>query len=196
MGEGEIAGPLSRFIAMDRQGLAPDHLPALDPAGGGDELPGEAPRGQHAGEHPSENHVGEVVESSTAEALAQARELNRAPCFGRFVLIQSVVPAVGIVFNVSTQSIEANRRPVAYGKTERELRLEQPQIFELLRTHFQILIVGHLDRAGDRRGAGSGPVENDQAAFRAGLSGVGSHAADVPSKDLGPLGHADAWRDP
>jgi hypothetical protein len=146
MGEGEIAGPLSRFIAMDRQGLAPDHLPALDPAGGGDELPGEAPRGQHAGEHPSENHVGEVVESSTAEALAQARELNRAPCFGRFVLIQSVVPAVGIVFNVSTQSIEANRRPVAYGKTERELRLEQPQIFELLRTHFQILIVGHLDR--------------------------------------------------
>ena len=91
------------------------------------------------------DYVGEVIESSTTEALAEARQLNAAPPFGGFVRIDSALPAVGIVCNVSTQSLEANRRPAAYGKTERELRLEQPQIFELLRTHFQILIVGYLE---------------------------------------------------
>ena len=55
------------------------------------------------------------------------------------------MPVVGIVFNVFTHSIEPNRRPTAYGKTEEELRLEQPQIFELLRTEFQALVIGYLD---------------------------------------------------
>ena len=142
MGDREVARPLSRF--MDHQGIAPDRLSVTYPAGGEGELSEEGATNVDA--RPPGDYVGEVVESSTAEALAQARELNCAPSFGRFVLIESAVPAVGIVFNVATQSVEPNRRPAAYGKTERELRLEQPQIFELLRTHFHILIVGHLDR--------------------------------------------------
>ena len=90
-------------------------------------------------------HVGEVVESSTTELIAQARELHGAPSFGQFVRVEAAMPVVGIVFNVFTHSIEANRRPTAYGKTEAELRLEQPQIFELLRTEFQALVIGYLD---------------------------------------------------
>jgi len=89
--------------------------------------------------------VGEVIESSTTELTAQAHQLHGAPSFGRFVLVDSEAAILGIVYNAYTQSLEASRRPTAYGKTERELRLEQPQIFELLRTYFQVLVIGYLD---------------------------------------------------
>ncbi|MCE2450206.1 MAG: hypothetical protein J4F35_18085 [Candidatus Latescibacteria bacterium] len=111
--------PLSRFL--------PESLP----------LPSDA--------EDERTHVGEVVESSTTELIAQARELHSAPSFGQFVRVEAAMPVVGIVFNVFTHSIEPNRRPTAYGKTEEELRLEQPQIFELLRTEFQALVIGYLD---------------------------------------------------
>lgn len=113
--------PLSRFLA--------------------DERPGN-------GRSADRNYVGEVVESSTTELIAEARELHGAPSFGAFVRVDSEVPIVGIVFNVFTHSIEPNRRPMAYGKTEEELRLEQPQIFELLRTEFQALVLGYLSERG------------------------------------------------
>lgn len=93
-------------------------------------------------------HVGEVVESSTTELVAEAPQLHGAPSFGQFVRVDSDLPIIGIVFNVFTHSIEANRRPTAYGKTEDELRLEQPQIFELLRTEFQALVIGYIDATG------------------------------------------------
>ena len=97
---------------------------------------------------PNRTHVGEVVESSTTELVAEARQLHGAPSFGQFVRVDSEVPILGIVFNVFTHSIEPNRRPTAYGKTEDELRMEQPQIFELLRTDFQALVIGYIDAAG------------------------------------------------
>ena len=102
----------------------------------------------NASSYPDRAHVGEVVESSTTELVAEARQLHGAPSFGQFVRVDSEVPIVGIVFNVFTHSIEPNRRPTAYGKTEDELRLEQPQIFELLRTEFQALIIGYTDETG------------------------------------------------
>jgi hypothetical protein len=94
------------------------------------------------------SHVGEVVESSTTELVAEARRLHGAPDFGAFVRIESEAQIVGVVFNARTQSLEPNRRPTAYGKTEDELRREQPQIFELLRTQFEVFVLGYLD--GDR----------------------------------------------
>ena len=93
-------------------------------------------------------YAGEVVESSTTELIAEACQLHAAPSFGRFVRVDSEMQIVGIVFNVVTQSIEPNRRPMAYGKTEDQLRLEQPQIFELLRTEFQALVIGYRDATG------------------------------------------------
>ena len=102
----------------------------------------------NASSYPDRDHVGEVVESSTTELVAEARQLHGAPSFGQFVRVDSEVPIIGIVFNVFTHSIEPNRRPTAYGKTEDELRLEQPQIFELLRTEFQALAIGYIDETG------------------------------------------------
>lgn len=117
------ASPLSRFMAEEKPGNG------------------------HLGEE-TRDYVGEVIESSTTELISEARELHGAPSFGRFVRVDSEVPVIGIVFNVFTQSIEPNRRPTAYGKTEEELRLEQPQIFELLRTEFQALVIGYVDDLG------------------------------------------------
>jgi hypothetical protein len=93
------------------------------------------------------DHIGEVVESHTAGFRAQARELHGAPALGALVRVESEPVAYGIVFNVETGSLDAHRRPVAYGLTEEELRREQPQIFELLKTEFEALLVGY--REGD-----------------------------------------------
>ena len=94
---------------------------------------------------PDRDHIGEIIESETTQFTAQARELNRAPAFGCLVRVDGTPTIVGLVFNASTQSLEANRRPIAYGKTEDELRREQPQIFELLRTEFSVLVIGYMD---------------------------------------------------
>ncbi|MYK41642.1 MAG: hypothetical protein F4049_15665, partial [Gemmatimonadetes bacterium] len=75
--------PLSRFL--------PESLP----------LPSDA--------EDERTHVGEVVESSTTELIAQARELHGAPSFGQFIRVEAAMPVVGIVFNVFTHSIEPNR---------------------------------------------------------------------------------------
>jgi len=92
-------------------------------------------------------HVGEVIESSTSTFTAQACELNGAPGFGTFVKTGVSPMSYGLVYDIRTQSADANRKPTAYGMTEAELRREQPQIFELLKTEFNAVIVGHR---GDR----------------------------------------------
>jgi hypothetical protein len=95
---------------------------------------------------PAAGRIGEVVESSTTTLVAEARRLHGAPDFGAFMRIESDGrQLVGVVHNASTQSSEPNRRPMAYGKTEAELRREQPQIFELLRTQFEVFVLGYLD---------------------------------------------------
>ena len=96
-------------------------------------------------------YIGEVIESSTSQFLAESRELNGAPPFGSFIKTGSEPNIYGLVFNVSTHSMEPNRRPTAYGKTEYELRMEQPQIFELLKTEFEAVIVGYRNDVGPRQ---------------------------------------------
>jgi hypothetical protein len=88
--------------------------------------------------------VAEVIESSTTEFTAECRELNGSPPFGALVRVCSSPWWIyGVVHHISTQSIEPYRRPMAFGKTEEELRQEQPQIYALLRTHFKALVVGY-----------------------------------------------------
>ena len=96
-------------------------------------------------------HVGEVIESSTSQFLTESRELNGAPPFGSFVKTAPESVIYGLVYNASTRSIEPNRRATAYGKTEDELRMEQPQIFELLKTEFEAATIGYLAEEGTRQ---------------------------------------------
>ena len=91
-----------------------------------------------------ESWVAEVIESSTTEFTAECRELNGSPPFGTLVKAHSSPWLIyGVVHHISTQSIEPYRRPMAFGKTEDELKQEQPQIYALLRTHFKALVVGY-----------------------------------------------------
>lgn len=88
--------------------------------------------------------VAEVIESSTTEFTAECKELNGSPPFGTLVKACSSPWVIyGVVHHISTQSIEPYRRPMAFGKTEEELKQEQPQIYALLRTHFKALVVGY-----------------------------------------------------
>ncbi len=98
-----------------------------------------------------EDYIAEVIESSTTEFTAQARELHSSPPFGSFVKVVSPLTIIAMIYDISTGSTELNRRPVAYGKTEEELKNEQPQIFELLRTEMKARIVGYYDESGMRQ---------------------------------------------
>ena len=62
-------------------------------------------------------------------------------------------PAVyALVYGANTASLEPNRRPSALGfADEDEMRLQQPQIFELLRTEFSGLLIAYSDGGDTRR---------------------------------------------
>ena len=63
----------------------------------------------------------------------------------------SLPPAVyALVYGANTASLEPNRRPSALGfADEDEMRLQQPQIFELLRTEFSGLLIAYSE-GGDK----------------------------------------------
>ncbi len=88
--------------------------------------------------------IGEVIGSSNTEFIAQAHLLYESPAFGAFVRVDGRDETVyGVVFAAYTHSLEPNRLAVAYHRSELELRAEQPQIFELLKTKFEAVIVGY-----------------------------------------------------
>jgi hypothetical protein len=94
----------------------------------------------------NEDWIAEVVESSTTQLVAECRRLHEAPPFGALVRVPSGdLTVFGLVTNVATRSLEPNRRPTAYGKSEAELQAEHPQIFELLKTEIEALLLGYAD---------------------------------------------------
>ncbi|MBO8138050.1 MAG: hypothetical protein H0Z40_07935 [Desulfotomaculum sp.] len=89
-------------------------------------------------------HVGEIIESSTAQFTCEAARLHSAPDYGSLVKVdEKDYSIIGVVFNITTVSADPSRRPAAYGQTEEELRRYQPQIFQLLRTYFDVLVIGY-----------------------------------------------------
>ncbi|HZW84125.1 MAG TPA: hypothetical protein VFF14_11990, partial [Candidatus Deferrimicrobium sp.] len=95
------------------------------------------------------SYLGEVLEANTTGFTAQARDLDGAPELGSLVKIENgEQPIFAIISGAATGGLEPSRRPGAYGLSREDLALHQPQIFELLKTDFTGIIVGHLDRAG------------------------------------------------
>ena len=93
--------------------------------------------------------VGEVVEASTADFIAQCYELYQSPSLGSLVKTKDEqVDLYGIVCNVTTTSLEPGRRPIARGRdeaTEEAIYRSSPQLMKLLRTEFSALVVGHRE---------------------------------------------------
>ena len=95
--------------------------------------------------------VGEVIEASTTDFVAQCYELYQSPPLGSLVkTIDSDVELYGIVYNATTTSLEPGRRPIARGKdetTEEGIYQASPQLLKLLKSEFGAVVVGH--RQGD-----------------------------------------------
>ena len=96
--------------------------------------------------------IGEVIEASTTDFVAQCYELYQLPPLGRLVKTRdSSVELYGIVYNATTTSLEPGRRPIARGKdeqSEEEIYRSSPQLLKLLKSEFGAVVVGH--REGDK----------------------------------------------
>jgi len=93
------------------------------------------------------DRVGEVIEASTTDFVAQCYELYQSPPLGSLVKTTDLsVELYGIVYNAQTTSLEPGRRPIARGKdvtSEEEVYRSSPQLLQLLRSEFSALVVGH-----------------------------------------------------
>ena len=96
--------------------------------------------------------VGEIVEASTTDFVAQCYELYQSPPLGSLVKTKDeLVEQYGVVYHATTASLEPGRRPIARGKdepSEEEIYRSNPQLLKLLRSEFSALVVGH--RQGDK----------------------------------------------
>ena len=92
--------------------------------------------------------IGEVVEASTGEFVAQCYRLYEAPVLGSLVRTGGEGPVFGVVYSIETQSIDPGRRPIARGEdeeTEEGVYQSNPQLSQLLRTDVHALVVGHQE---------------------------------------------------
>ena len=94
--------------------------------------------------------IGEIVEASTTEFLAQAVELDSAPPFGAFVEVAGEDPftVYGIVAHVQTAGIDPGSRAIMRGHGDvRDERIyqENPDLPLVLRTTFRALVVGFAE---------------------------------------------------
>ena len=93
------------------------------------------------------DRVGEVIEASTTEFVAECYELYELPPLGSLVSVADADDKIfGIVFHATTASVEPGRRPIARGKdeaSEEEVYKSSPQLEKLLRSEFDVLVVGH-----------------------------------------------------
>ena len=91
--------------------------------------------------------IGEIVESGSSEFMAECYQLHEIPSFGSLVKVSTpAVEIFGIVCQSGTTSIEPGRHPVARGKDEKSeeaVYQSSPQLMKLLRSEFQVLVVGH-----------------------------------------------------
>ena len=95
-------------------------------------------------------HIGEVIETSTTQYLAQCLEPEDLkfpvmPPFGSWIKSfdeESGNKILAVVTYVTTSPIDSVHRARALGLSLEELREEQPQIFAMLKTEFKAAIVG------------------------------------------------------
>jgi len=98
----------------------------------------------------TEQLVGEVIESSSTDFLAQATRLDAAPPFGSFVevAVDDGLRTIGIVAHVQTSGIDPGARAIMRGHDEVRDDLiyqENPDLPLVLRTTFRALVVGFTD---------------------------------------------------
>lgn len=95
---------------------------------------------------PATRKVGEVIEATTREFVAECYELHGAPALGTLLrTTDGEVEVFGVASHARTGSIDPGRRPVARGRDdedEDEIYRRHPELPQLLRTEFTVMIVG------------------------------------------------------
>ena len=107
-----------------------------------------------AAQRPADRAVGEIVEASTAEILAQCHRLYEAPPLGTLVKSEGDAPVYAVVAEVTTRSIDPGRRTMAMGEDDPSgdaVYERNPQLARLLATEFRAAVVGHRDDGRVRR---------------------------------------------
>ena len=90
----------------------------------------------------------EIIESTLDSWMAQSWEWDTFPAYGSIVIVEQKKRLLyGVVHSVQTGSMDPNRYPFAYQKTEEELLKEQPQIFEFLKTTFSCITLGYKEKS-------------------------------------------------
>lgn len=108
------------------------------------------PLPQFAVDDRNPQHIGEVIETSTTQYLAQCLEPEDLkfpvmPPFGSWIKSfdeESGNKILSVVTYVTTSPIDSVHRARALGLSLEELREQQPQIFAMLKTEFKAAIVG------------------------------------------------------
>jgi hypothetical protein len=98
--------------------------------------------------------IGEIVDTSVADFVAQACQLNVAPPFGGFVKVTVPERTIyAVVYAIHTGSLEPGGRPVLRGRDgmrDRAIFDQNPDLEQLLRTEFSALIVGFQEESALR----------------------------------------------
>jgi len=98
--------------------------------------------------------IGEVVDTSVADFVAQACQFGKAPHFGSMVRVTVPERTIyGVVYAIHSGSLEPGGRPVLRGRDglrDRAIYDANPDLEQLLRTEFSALIVGFEERGALR----------------------------------------------
>ncbi len=102
------------------------------------------------------DHIGEVIEASTTSFLGQCFQPDdltfpAIPALGSWVRSRDEETGnilYGVVTHATISPVDSVHRARALGLTAQELREQQPQIFAMLKTDFQVALVGF--DSGDR----------------------------------------------
>jgi len=98
--------------------------------------------------------IGEIIETSTTQFLAQAYELEQAPAFGSLVKVDCPPDEVfGLVCRVRTGGLDPGAQAIMRGRVgvrDEAIFRENPDLRAVLRTEFSALIVGFCE-AGELR---------------------------------------------
>lgn len=94
--------------------------------------------------------MGEVVETSLTHYIAQSYELDQSPPFGGLVRVKDRsgrCEIFGAVSHIATAGIDSGRRAVARsagrpGLADEQVYQDNPQLSRLLKTEFEVVILG------------------------------------------------------
>lgn len=101
----------------------------------------------------ADDALGEVIEASTRQFVAEVYEEADTPDFGAWVRVEpdDAPTLFGLVSHVETGSYDANRQAVALGLSPEERAQEMPMVEELLRTTARVQMLACRGPDGDIR---------------------------------------------